>query len=840
MKKRILSFFLAAIMIFSLCAVGVPYVMAADMKTSEKGISLIKDFEGFSAKPFYDYGQYSVGYGTACKYSDYKNGITKDQADKLLREKLAEFEADLNEFAKDNGLTLSQQQFDALISFTYNVGTGWMNSSALKTAMVQNAKGNEIINAMSIWCNAGGSVMEGLLQRRLAEANLYLNGIYSKNHPSNYRYIIFDNNIESAISTVKVQGYDANQTDVLRAAPSKAGYRFLGWYTEAKGGEWLTKADQNTPKKLYAHWQPVGSVDLGSCAANYVRYAGDKQVVYTAPGGSQVKTLKAGTKLTILADYIDNDGLKWGKISEGNWVKLSETKDAETTVQGQAVNVKVTVSTNGVNIRKGPGTSYPKAGTANKGQQLQLTRVQQGGMYLWGQFSGGWICLDYTDYEMALLNSSANADKVTATGVVINADKLNIRAYPGTGSAKVGTYSRGDKVEITLQHKVGGATWGKTDKGWISLYYVKLTPVTENTEPDTTTPTEPTTPTTPDTPTTPTTPTDPDTSTTPSTPSTPSTSDKTEVIATGKIVDCTSLRIRAGAGTKYPQTGSLAKGTKVSLYEMVVVGSQIWGRIDKGWICMTYVELDRVNPDGTSTSGTIVNCTSLNVRAGAGTMYAKVGSLARGTKVDILETAQVGNVTWGRISKGWISLYYVKLDGKLPENLGTTQKPSEDTTVTPTEPADKDDTGTGDNAQQGTTTPEVTDKTVKTGVVTGAAQVRLRQSPSTDSKQVGTVKQGDRIVILETVKNGNATWGKTEDGWIHMFYVKLSSEQVPEGSIVRTVTTTLRIRAGAGTNYEAVGTYLRGAQVVITAQTTVNGATWGRTDKGWIHMFYVK
>ena len=702
-----------------------------------------------------------------------------------------------------------------------------MSSSKLKTAIVQGAKTNDVIFAFSIWCSSGGNVIEGLVKRRLAEANLYFNGTYSKDQPSNYRYVLYNGNIESAVTSVKVQGYDALLTDTIRSSPSKTGYRFLGWYTAATGGEWVTKLDGSTPKNLYAHWQLVDSSDLSGCKADYVRYAGDGQVLYDNPYGGQLKMLKLGTKLKIVADYMDNNGEKWGKVSDGGWVKLSETKDAAENSQGQAVNVKVTVNTNGVNIRKGPGTSYPKAGTVNKGQQLQITHVQQGGVYLWGQFSGGWICLDYTDYEMVSLNSSPNADKVTATGVIINTDKLNIREYPNAESAKVGTYSRGDKVQITLQHKVGKTTWGKTNKGWISLYYVQVTPVNGDTAPEATTPTEPATPTQPTTPTEP---------TTPTTPSTPATPDKTEVIATGKIIDCNTLRIRAGAGTKYPQTGSLARGTKVSLYEMVVVGSQIWGRIDKGWICMTYVELDRVNPDGTSTTGTIVNCNTLNVRAGAGTMYAKVGKLSRGDKVDILETAMVGNVKWGRIDKGWISLFYVKLDGILPDSVDT-QKPAE-TPTNPTEPSDKDDTGTGGSTNQPETgTPQ---QTSKTGVISGTSQLRIRQTPSAESKQVGTYKQGDRVVILETAKNGNATWGRTEKGWIHMFYVKLDAEAVPEGSIVRTVTTTLRIRAGAGTNYETVGTYLRGTQVVITAQTTVNGATWGRTDKGWIHMFYVK
>lgn len=841
MKKRVLSFLLAAVMIFSLCAVGVPYVSAAsNLTTSENGIALIKEIEGFTAKAYYDNGQYSIGYGTACQSGEYPNGITKEKADELLRAKLEKIEPDVNSFATKYGLSLSQQQFDALISFTYNLGTGWMyNTSTFRTAVTQGAKGNDIIFAMSMWCTASGSVVEGLIQRRLAEANLYLNGIYSKDPPSNYKYVIFDNNMESAVTTVKVQGYDANQTDTLRAAPSKAGYRFLGWYTEATGGEWVTVLDYNTMKTLYAHWQSVDSPDPDGCAASYVRYAGEAQPLYDNPNGGQTKLLETGMKLNIVADYMDNDGIKWGKLSDGGWVILNQTKDAETTLQGQAVNLKVTVTTNGVNIRKGPGTSYPKAGTANKGQELQLTRVQQGGMYLWGQFSGGWICLDYTDYEVASLENSENANKVTATGVIINADKLNIRAHPGTGSALVGQYSKGDKVEITLQHKVSGTTWGKTDKGWISLYYVKLTPVTEETTPEATNPTESTEPTETVTPTEPAAPTEPSTSTQPDT----SETEKNEVIATGKIIDCNTLRIRAGAGTTYAQVGSLVNGTKVSIYEMVVVGSQIWGRMDKGWICMTYVKVDREDSDSTSTTGTVINCTNLNIRAGAGTMYAKVGKLAKGTEVEILETAKVGNVTWGRVDKGWISLFYVELDGELPESIGGTQDTTtEDTTTedstTPTESDGEDDSTTGGDSQQGTT--DTTQKVYQTGVITGTAQLRVRSKPDATSEQVGTLKNGDRVVILETAKNGTSTWGRTETGWIHMFYVKLDSTTVPEGSIVRTVTTNLRIRAGAGTDYEAIGTYLRGTQVVITAQVTVGNSVWGRTDKGWISMYYVK
>ena len=227
MKQRIISFLLSAIMIFGIFAAAAPQAEAANpMKTSESCIALIKEFEGFSEKAFYDYSQYSIGYGSACNPADYPTGITKAQADKLLREELAELELSLNKFISKYALALSQQQFDALASFTYNLGTNWMNNtSTFRTAVVNGQMGNDFIFAITMWCNAGGVINNGLIQRRMAEANLYLNGIYSKTAPSNYHYVIFDNNLDSAVSTIKIQGYDANQTDKIRSVPSKTGYR---------------------------------------------------------------------------------------------------------------------------------------------------------------------------------------------------------------------------------------------------------------------------------------------------------------------------------------------------------------------------------------------------------------------------------------------------------------------------------------------------------------------------------------------------------------------------------------------------------------------------------------
>ena len=82
-KFRLRSLLMSVIVIIGLLALATPFAYASDsMKTSEKCIKLIKEFEGFAQKPFFDYSQWSVGYGTACDEDDYPNGITEEEANK--------------------------------------------------------------------------------------------------------------------------------------------------------------------------------------------------------------------------------------------------------------------------------------------------------------------------------------------------------------------------------------------------------------------------------------------------------------------------------------------------------------------------------------------------------------------------------------------------------------------------------------------------------------------------------------------------------------------------------------------------------------------------------------
>ena len=383
MRFRFRNLLMIAIVILGVLLFATPPVYAAyDTKTSEECIELIKEFEGFQEMPFYDYSQWSVGYGTACEEDAYPDGITEEEADQLLRDYVVTLEEKLNKFAKRNKLEFTQNQFDALISFGYNVGTSWMNDTnqLITSSIIQKATGNDFIFAMARWCIVTDQdvqkVSKGLINRRLMEANMYLNGVYENSVPANYRYIIFEDNTDVCVNDTRVQGYNNVVTDVIRAVPSKSGYVFLGWYTQANGGQWVTHVGPDTKiDRLYAHWQK-GTDDTSGVTANYVRYGtGGNIYGYPSFTSTVVGVLGTGESTVVMADYIDANGVKWGKLATSKWICLSETVAQSSSAAMKPVEVKVICDY--VNIRSGPGTGYEKKGTLLRGSVVLLTEIQQ-------------------------------------------------------------------------------------------------------------------------------------------------------------------------------------------------------------------------------------------------------------------------------------------------------------------------------------------------------------------------------------------------------------------------------------------------------------------------------
>ena len=142
------------------------------MKTSDRGITLIKEFEGFKSSAYLDpVGIWTIGYGfiDGVKPGD---KMTRAEADSRLREELGGYEASV---LLATGGNVSQQEFDALVCFAWNVGSvGMMNSSVIK--FHNQGDKTTAASAFKLWNKAGGKVLNGLVRRRKAESEYYLTG----------------------------------------------------------------------------------------------------------------------------------------------------------------------------------------------------------------------------------------------------------------------------------------------------------------------------------------------------------------------------------------------------------------------------------------------------------------------------------------------------------------------------------------------------------------------------------------------------------------------------------------------------------------------------------------
>lgn len=376
------------------------------------------------------------------------------------------------------------------------------------------------------------------------------------------------------------------------------------------------------------------------------------------------------------------------------------------------------------------------------------------------------------------------------TATVIS--QINIRSSPSTEANIVGTLTPGDRVEISRREELVGINWAyiiSPQAGWIIMEYVKMDIPTDGSEgSDTSTPAGGET--------------TPPATTEPSDNSGDSTTNTNTTNIKG-VVTASELRIRSEASTDGTVQGAYSKGDVVTILET----KNGWGRTNKGWIKMEYVNTSgsstgtgNTGNTGGNTTGNgsttvqfkgIVTASELNIRSSASTEADKVGSLSFGDRVAILEKSG----DWGRTKDGWISLNYVYQDGTKGSNA------------------------TG-------------------GIVTGNG-LNVRSGPGTGYDPVGSLNAGDRVDILEQFTYDGTTWGCIKNGWISMEYVYEDGSGTGNDKEGTVTGDNLNIRSGPGTGYGSVGSLDSGDRVTILYEVTVGDTTWGNIDKGWISMDYV-
>ena len=256
------------------------------------------------------------------------------------------------------------------------------------------------------------------------------------------------------------------------------------------------------------------------------------------------------------------------------------------------------------------------------------------------------------------------------------------------------------------------------------------------------------------------------------------------VIKTGKTT-ASYLYIRSGAGTNYKSTGGLWKGSSVNILEE----KDGWYRIDSGWISAKYVALNQTaapeTPPASTTGNATVTASALNIRKDPSTNYKAIGSLKKGTRIQVLES----NGNWLKINEGWVYSAYVKMDN-------------------------------GSDVYT----------EVKNAVVT-ANELNIRNGPSLSAQKIGSLVRNQKVEVLET----NGDWYRTNYGWVHKSSVKLVSA-ASANNTGTVLAYALNVRSGPGTNYDKVGSLLQGEKVTILE----NKSGWYRINSGWVSANYIK
>ncbi len=453
-----------------------------------------------------------------------------------------------------------------------------------------------------------------------------------------------------------------------------------------------------------------------------------------------------------------------------------------------------TVSGQSANIRQTPGEEV--VGYASGGASFNVTTIDGS----WGYSSSipatsgknltGWVYLGNCTMAGTAPAPAAASYSVGSKVEVTNTDKVNFRTGAGTNHLLIGTIPQGTVLEVS---EVSGG-WIRVayngQNGWISTDYCKNYSGTVS-----------------------------------------DTTGSNKVAAVGDKVEITNtdaVNFRSGAGTGYSKLGTIPRGTVLKVEE--VSGS--WFRVTyngkNGWIssgyCKKYVENIVENPTTNKVASVgdkveIANADAVNFRTGAGTSYAKIGTIPRGTVVTVEEIS--GN--WFRVNyngkDGWFSSGYCK------KYVESNVEPS-----TPSTPAD----GTK----------------IK---VTAAVAVYLRTGAGASYNLIGSVPGGAILTVIES-KDG---WyrvnydGKT--GWITSRYTEKYTETTPStpstpstpvtpsqptaiaaGDTVKiTAAVAVNLRTGASTSFQSIGTIPRDA--VVTVKEVSGG--WCRTEykgkSGW-------
>ncbi len=815
MKKRLICGFLALVMLMSLMPLS---ASAAGMSITEAGITILKQLEGY--KTTCNSLGYT-GYGTLCDKTGPHGGhkIDEELADKALREKLKELDAAVNAFASSKGVALDEYQHDALVLFSFENGTAWTTGTGdFQAAIASGKTGNTFLNAICWWDNSTADD-----NRRMIEANMYLNKVRNSTVPAQFIRVKFDAN-GGSLPEAQFQYYDVTTVQGITLVPTRSYHRFLGWYTDATTGSRVISVDKNSDgNTFYAKWhhyadEPWASATTPANVKTYSLYASQlaSLAVYDKPNGTLKKTLSGAATVKIDHEYIDNKDNRWGRIENSGskqWVLLQNISGVG---NGNIayIDVIVTVTNDFVRSRVNADIHSAQNGTYHKGDMLRIINTEENGNYLWGQVAKsetdntpiGWVALMYTNFESVRGGGSSGAVVSGVTATITFNGYVNVRSDAGTHNRIVGALPKGTTVEILETKYVNGIQWGRCQSGWFCLAYAKVENLKENASQITEI-------------------------------------GFTDYVFTGWLQTKDTVKIYEApsdsAEIAYDDMLKLTEN-KVTITNLTEVNGITWGKTVHGWVKVSDANGNPLDVD-LATAKFQVKADFVTVRNAPNAGAQRVDTLIKNVEFNVNQNKQVivvGETIWGWADKvgegnktysGWVNLankYVFRNDAPKAED---------------------------DKTHGGTVTGLV-------GTVINTDSLKVRTTGATYGTVIGSLSRGTTVAIWEANEdkswykvdsNENGVYDYESDGWVAGRYLDVHEGTISNGGnsgsgdnsgtaktgmgVVANTYSGVNVRTGPSTAYAPVGKLLPGTAVEILE---ING-NWGRMAQGWVCMDYI-
>ncbi len=451
-------------------------------------------------------------------------------------------------------------------------------------------------------------------------------------------------------------------------------------------------------------------------------------------------------------------------------------------------------------------------GTKNSGHWVALDRIENDTVYIFDP--GSSYTNLYSAYDeskitrLAVFKGRSTSGSVTGTvsGLssdtvtgIVNCSALNIRSGAGTSYSVVTSVSNGSAVTVTGSAcDQSGTAWYKVSTGSKTGYcmakYITLAGNRTGF----------------------------------------SDTGVTDMSGTG-TVNCTTLNVRSGAGTSNSVVTTISKGQSVSITGSAKDGTGTeWyavtftksGKSYSGYVSAAYITVSASSSGTAETSFTgtgTVNCTTLNVRSGAGTSNSVVTTISEGQTVSIAGSAKDGAGTeWyavtftknGKSYSGYVSSVYITTDG------GSGQTESTSGAYTPVQ------------------------------AVVNCSSLNVRSGPGTQYSVTGQLSKGTSVTVTGEDRDGsNVVWYEISfnksTGYVHSSYLTKESPVSVTGKVT---CSRLNVRSGAGTDYQVLVVIPSGTEVTVTETVKdAGGSEWynvtftynGTSYRGYVSAQYI-